>query len=152
MIPVRVPNRGRKCSRCEQVFHSGDIYHSTLIDPEERLDYCEKCRGESKGVAEWQGKIPEKPKKVEPKTRDERAMSWFQKALSQGEEEEAYILSLYLLRRKKLRLRAQKEISQQMELGDSGVLVTVPTPNLKDLAVDQLQAKIAEKLQASVEE
>jgi hypothetical protein len=151
MIPLNLPTRSRRCTRCDGLFEPGDEYTSTLIQPEERSDYCQACLEEGTGVAQWRGRVPARPKKVEPKGREERAMDWLHKALAEGNAEEAYVLCLYLQRRKKLRFVKEHNGEQVFECGNKGATLTVPCPPLEGLAVEQLQATIAEKLQGNDE-
>jgi hypothetical protein len=167
MAPFKldIPRRGRTCSHGEERFETDDEYHSVLIDQEEeivRRDFCAKCWqevGTSQDIAghtHWKGKVPEKRvEKMLDLSRDEKALELLKEALESeesGAEEEAFVLGLYLERRRLISRR--KEVPRDgalfalYEVLATEEMLTVKTIPLSQLAVKGIQARIAEKLNA----
>ena len=167
MAPFKldIPRRSRTCSHKEERFETGDEYHSVLVDKEEeitRLDFCTTCWSEVQngegivGNTHWKGKVPEKRvEKMQDLSRDEKALELLKEALADEgapAEEEAFVLGLYLERRRLIARR--KEVPRDgalfalYEVLSTEEMLTVKTIPLSQLAVKGIQARISEKLNA----
>lgn len=125
MILPRIdfPKRQAQCSADGHIFLTGEKYHTLVFYAEkgwQRKDLCVNCWTQLQQEpspapqCSWQSSIAEKPKKEEPpKHKDERALALFKEKsidLTQESSQEAYVLALYLAR-KKILLKKQ-EIDQ----------------------------------------
>lgn len=114
---VEVPKRNSVCSIGLESFKPGMTYVSILLKSEEppefkRMDYCSACwEREGKipdgNASYWKSKVPKGKEKevVSSETYDERVVELFKNAVKNSEEAEAFILSLWLVRKRKLILR-----------------------------------------------
>lgn len=118
MIPIAIPRRQRLCLGCQTPFLPKNAYFSrlNLIKEREyeRQDFCTACwqpdpRDAAENRSFWKGMIP-------PKTALEKKSDRFEKALEslknlEGESEEdlkeAYLLALFLQRKKWLQPRGE---------------------------------------------
>jgi len=101
---IDIPRRSRHCAECEVPFTPGAPYYSLLTHAFERCDSCETCWNEPASgdvITYWKASVPTKEEKVElSHDRDERAWQLFQMAVEEKNDEEAFILSLYLARKR----------------------------------------------------
>jgi hypothetical protein len=160
--PFDIPKRARICKQCEQAFAPGVGYHSVLGDGEEegdtvRSDFCDSCwEAVHDGIphhTKWRGVMPKKKEKLPPLNRDDQAFALLREALESDDSssrDEAFVLALYLQRRKVLALRDtvtnEDGAYSLYEVHDTGVVVSVPKASLTDLAVTEIQTTIARKL------
>lgn len=146
MIPLQVPTRSRRCSKCDAVFKPGSAYSSLLTEEEERLDCCPDCKEEMEsGIARWEGKIPPTKEKVDPKTKAERALVELKRCIQQGESKQAYVLGLYLQRLRYIKLVGIKQGRQRFSVKGGGTVSIEPVA-LSELQVESIQKDLADKL------
>jgi len=161
---IEIPRRSRHCRLKQEPFTPGMRYHSVLAEAEEgdlqRQDYCSQCweavaQGPEKhGQSHWIGRVPhDKEEKEENLDRDERALVLLKEALqsdSDAAHDEAFVLALYLERRRLLARR--KETIQQgykfllYEVLATEEMLAVKLIDLSKLSVAGLQRKISRKL------
>lgn len=111
---IEIPKRGKVCLGCQKPFEKGDSFRSALIENEgwKRADYCVSCweqLPQIEKVAFWHGVVPEQSDKVSlPKDKGERALLLLkEKSATPDHEREAFLLALYLLRKKLILLRKE---------------------------------------------
>lgn len=165
--PYQIPRRNSKCCECSLVFIPEGKYCSVLQEDEEgapqRHDYCIPCwekfpKDHQPGSnVMWQSTIQAVPVPAHIKgetARCERALELLRQ-YSQGKEDQelglAYILALYLDRRKKINFK--KEIMQGtdlsllfFEVSETEEMIAVPKIPLNQLNAEHLQSVLAEQL------
>lgn len=120
---LEIPKRARVCFRGQESFAPGTEYYSLLIGQDDRYgrqDYCLACwsiftsENESEAMRRyWKGVVP--VKSIQDKgnlSRDARAMELLKETVQGDSMEghfEAFVLALYLQRRKLLALRDEIE-------------------------------------------
>jgi len=158
---IDIPKGANCCSKGNEPLEPGAQYHSVLSDGEGeetlRHDYCVACwtalEQAPEGHTHWIGKVPAKKEKREPLNRDDQAFELLRCALDSAEPEaksEAFVLALYLARRRILAMRKEKasdEGSLQLyEVMASGEMLAVPRIDLSHLQVEAIQKAIAKKM------
>lgn len=168
---IEIPRRAHACCECEQEFLPATEYHSAITevepDPEsesqteegesQRFDYCPACWEKlgcpANGRTHWRGKMPKKREKKEPVNRDDQAFELLRAALDGDDDasrSEAFVLALFLARRKVLAMRKEKlrdgRLYQLYEEPATGVMIPVPKVELSQLEVESIQRSIAYKL------
>ncbi|MEK6766047.1 MAG: hypothetical protein AABY49_07495 [Planctomycetota bacterium] len=108
-------NRGSKvCFLCERTFAEEEIYLSALYDENNtftRKDFCLGCwdkKGEGNIFSFWKTKVPKKPETVQRYAKIDVFYDLFNKLENETELSRVnfrYVLSLYLMRKKVLKLR-----------------------------------------------
>lgn len=161
---IEVPKRANICFQGQEALTPGMEYFSLLLeDPEAGLvrhDFCPGCW--SKALItdlvklHWKSKVPQKKAVVmlNAQDRDERVMEVFRELLQAGTEEssaEAFILALYLARRKIIYLRQEKlqpdgAVVLLYEVADTEEMLFVKRVTLSKVQVEQVQQEIAKKL------
>ena len=162
---ITIPRRSSSCGGCAARFDAGDRYVSLVNEDEEspdgfiRHDYCSPCwEKEDPSVSpavQWKGRIPPK-KVVDPYadlSRDERAFAILREVLASEEEgaaEEAFVLALYLGRKRQLLTRKlfQQEGHQFQlyEVSKTEEMLAVPHFDLATLDISAVQKRVAEKM------
>lgn len=157
MLPLtHIPKPRRSCSKCLKEFENKQEIYSTLVDEIDeklkRVDVCPYCfeREElsQQGAPRWKLVKPDvKPvKKLSWKEIDERAFLLLEEAqpdLSDEAKEEAALLALHLLRRKKLVVEKEEQDRIVYRCIDTGREISV----LKIGALTQeLQERLQQKL------
>lgn len=158
---IEIPKRSNTCSLGQEPLEPGMEYHSLLQDEGEELvrkDFCSACWGkleqEATAGIHWKSKVP--PGKEDDQKlnlqRDEMAFHLFREALKSEEEsarEEAFVLSLYLARKRMMYLRQEvnKEgrIMQLYEVAGTEEMILVPKVQLSELQTEKVQRILAAK-------
>jgi len=160
---IEVPKRNQTCMLGSESFTPGMAYCSLLIKNEEtsefqRLDYCLKC-WEKEGkipdgdVSYWKSKVPQEKMKESaiPGTHEEKALELFKQAVLENVDDDAFILALWLVRKKKLILRHcfHDQSGQEIYLYED--LATEETFSVRKIALSnekvlELQARLAKSL------
>lgn len=170
MLHIEIPKRSSCCSKGGEPFTPGSDYYSVLLrnDGEEayyRHDYCSACWEHNKTSlsqkgknSAWKSKVPAKKELSElPKQRDARALYLLKEVLANRESPtahaEAFILALYLARRRLIVLRREFEQPAKptlcvYEIIETEEMIGVPKMALSDLHVGQIQADLAKKFKA----
>jgi len=166
MFQFEIPKRSPNCSVCQQSFLAGASYYSFLFQEEKKLwtrqDFCVLCGekfadGEKhKGLSGWYWKsqVSDKPKAAAPVDRVDKAFEILHEVLNKDSleaQEEAYVLSLYLMRQKKLILRKETtlpggEIVYIYEIRDTEEMVSVPKLDLSNLQIEKIKCSLTVKL------
>lgn len=172
MFQIEIPKRGVACIKDGLVLTPGMEYFSALffdgIGGEYlRRDYCSKCwdelqqQNEHERIAStWKSIVPPKKQESElPKQRDERALYLLREALASEAikidrhiQGEAFILALFLARRRKIHFRQEliheKVVYNLYEVADTEEMLSVPKLKLSDLPVESIQISLAKKFNA----
>ncbi|MEC7840401.1 MAG: hypothetical protein VX777_10220 [Chlamydiota bacterium] len=163
---IEIPKRNAKCAHADEELVAGERVYSVINQGEEgflRDDFCEKCWNEIKdgesvrsALTYWKSVYPEK--KVEEKEvfldRDEKALSFFKtmaSSTSLDEQQQAYILGLYLARRRQIYNRKEfinddEQATILFEVASTQDVIPVRKFEFSDLDVDAIQKVLAKKL------
>lgn len=103
------------CHSCQKAFKEGSVCHSFLSTEMNRTDYCQECLclvDLGQFCVSWKSKVKFLQKK---KNEEERGQPFdlLKEALCSGNDEEAFVLGLYLAHKRFLILR--KEIEEENE-------------------------------------
>lgn len=162
---IAIPRRSISCHQCNALFISGQEYYSALANDEiegcyPRFDYCcqcwekYKCTHNTSARSSWKAKVPLKKEASDlPRQRDMRALYLLKQALNDSENEkneEAFVLALYLARRRKLYLRQELKLknglsSSLYEVAETEETLCVPKLALSELKVEKIQQELARK-------
>lgn len=166
---LSIPRRGPRCSLNQEVLNPGSEYYSVIEEDENgqivRKDFCPSCWEStakkeclSKAKSYWKSTVP--PKHVEPPPNQNREIAAFdllKLALNNSPEDdaEAFILSLYLARKRHLLLRQQLKqadgtIVTLYEVASTEEMLGVKKLPLSQLEVVKLQQRLAGKLKTTV--
>lgn len=163
VLPIEIPKRSTCCIKHGEPFLQGHHYYSRLIRGEEegiylRQDYCENCwkQLDSPQGSSWKSMVPPAKTASElPKQRDERAIYLLKETLRDlerpGAEAEAFVLALYLARRRRLVLRQELEREGKLPLlvyeeMQKEEMIGVPKVALAELDVEKVQQELASKM------
>lgn len=163
-LQVNIPKRSTLCAAGQETIEPGSIYYSILVEENQeisRRDFCSSCWAKfesSKTLpAEiyWKSKaIVQKKEKAKPQDRETRALEFLKEALhlnSAAAKSEAFILALFLARRRWLYLRQQimQEDGQRLflyEVAATEEMLAIPRIALSPADIQQVQKCIADKL------
>lgn len=156
---IKIPKRSSHCAVCGSLLEPGAAFTSLVAEGEnewERKDFHDSCwTGGEKGGMHWSSKVPEaSPQEAPPElTRDEKGLKGLKECLaSEGKEFEAqaYVLALYLTRRKQLVLRKHVRRKKGLFLvyedagGEETYVVYQPALSPQQLA--EVEKKLAQDL------
>ena len=153
---LEIPSRHLACEGCKEIFSSGMMYNSILQIRQSliRKDYCQKCWTPEKNEAwdsHWKSKVPNKKKGKEKNIDKEASALALLRILAKEEEEEsqqkAFILGLYLARKRKLYLRQELEAHFLYEDPAAEEMFGIKKFDPSKLNIEKIQHEIAEKLQ-----
>lgn len=165
-LHIEIPRRNRTCNKAEEPLAPGTIYYSILVEEGkgyQRQDFCKSCWEKEmreewvpKASGHWKAQVPAKKNSdAASQKKEERALDLLKEALANKVEEEmaeAFILALYLARRKWLILREEIKQSKEhsllvYEVSETEEMIAVPRPkSLSQIQVGTIQAKLVEKL------
>lgn len=116
MLIVQIPRRSRKCKSGEEPFQPGTSYYSRLLrinqETFERADFCEACWKKESPLQEaisWRGEVPKKSPKEKAEEKLEGWLELFRRLIEEKSEKEAYLMALFLKRKKVLLERGALE-------------------------------------------
>lgn len=149
---LQIPKRAACCSHGKEPFKEGMEYYSIIKHEKEniyvRQDYCHNCWRESKHIEKtyWKGKIQSK-ETVELKSSEERALAYLEEILThEDKKQEAFILALFLVRKKMLAYRKSIEGFDLYEKLANEEMIAIPKITISQLDIPFLQKSLAEKL------
>jgi len=162
VLPIEIPKRAPCCTKNGEPLLQGCHYYSVLTRGEEegtylRQDYCEPCwqQMELRHGSSWRSIVPPTKSVSElPKQRDERALYLLKETLRDldrsGAVAEAFVLALYLARRRRIVLRQEMAREGKLPLSIYEVIETeemigVPKMVLAELDVEKVQQELAVK-------
>lgn len=166
-----IPRRAQQCVQGQEPLEPGSEYYSVLIeDPEQqgnfqRRDFCVHCWDTisqklhtMEAHSYWKSSVKDK-KEIEEfsRDRDTRAMELLRAALQQDSEAaraEAFVLALYLTRRRLLILRPQRQKEAQpfllYEVAETEEMLSIPRIVLSPLQAEEIQKQLASKLKSPI--
>ncbi len=157
IIHYDIPRRANVCSQGQEPLKPGMTYHTMLEESPEgeivRKDFCIECWNSKSfsGTVNWKSAIP-KPLKpaITPAARDESSMI----LLKNGEcdSEEAFVLALYLARRKKIALRKETKDKLFYEVLATEDIMTIHKVPLSQLAIAEIQVRLLDKFKNKIEQ
>lgn len=164
---ISIPKRASCCAQGQEPLSSGMDYYSILKEgPEEgsylRYDYCPACwpavqKQQDKEIrSSWKAHIPSKKELSDlPKQRDARALHLLKEIIARQDsqaEAEAFVLALYLARRRKIVLRQEVALEKGKraslyEVLETEEMLCIPKLSLSELQIDSVQQELAKKFQ-----
>lgn len=163
-----IPKRHLNCSRGAHPFSPGDkCYTFVSAEPNRwsRQDLCEACwfdlksQGLPAGIkSHWQTKVQNKESlKPLSKQKEERALDILKEIINKGspeEEREAFVLALYLARKKLLIFRQEIELLGEVvylyESVKTEELFSIKKTTLTPSDIENLQIRLSELLAVNV--
>lgn len=165
LFQVTIPKRQSQCKHCHGAFSSAMTYYS-LLEPLEagitRHDYCLPCwelkekEAVKTGKTHWKSKVTGKSssENKSDKTHEAHALNLLRQAAGEkgGEEQaEAFVLALYLARKRYLYLRQQiaqddGSVIHLYEVAATEEMIPVKRVTLSKLHLEGIQKGIAAKL------
>lgn len=170
IFQVEIPKRALCCHKGGETLEAGQDYFSLLVDGDstgsyQRQDYCRPCWEalsktvkDSQIASSWRSVVPlTKCLSDLPKKRDDRALYLLKEALNSPSKEnipEAFVLALYLARRRLITLRNEMKSPTHgalsiYEVADTEEMLCVPKLALSDLQVEKLQLELARKFKGT---
>ncbi|MEI8366539.1 MAG: hypothetical protein WCF65_09015 [Parachlamydiaceae bacterium] len=166
IFQIAIPKRAATCAHGGELITPGMEYYSVIAAREadggyDRHDYCPLCWQQlskrEERSSSWKSSVPLKKAVSElPKKRDDRALYLLKEALSSTAadelvKEEAFVLSLYLARRRLIFFRQELKRNNQpvllYEVAETEEMLCVPKVELSQLKMDTLQVDLAKKFQ-----
>lgn len=137
---IVIPKRMTACFSCQKPFLPMQEIVSELVEWN-RKDFCSNCFNQAPHAITWKQKYQEKAS-IEPEDQDEIAKSW--ELLQKNEDPEvAYILTLYLARKKILAKRGNTGLYEHLETGE---MVMIPDIDFKKLTLPEVHRRLQDKL------
>lgn len=159
LFQIAIPKRGTVCAKGQETLAPGSDYYSTLVETPEgfqRQDYCLTCwhHHAKKECLEhmrtyWKSKVAAKKEVSDlSRNRDDRALELLKQALAHEEHAEAFVLALYLARRRRIYLRQQHhqedgKVLNLYEVAATEEMLAVRKLALSQLDIDVIQQKLA---------
>lgn len=147
---IVIPKRGASCSICQISFASGQEIQSQLLEKEEgwlRQDSCSGCFSPIPKAVVWKHTIGlEEKKSPETSGRIEKMVILLQKLIespSQEEHEEAFLLALYLVRKKVLVHRTKMGLYENLETGE---MYLIPKLDFSHFSAQNAEIRLQTKL------
>lgn len=169
VFQIEIPKRTTICHSCQQPLNPGSEIFSALKEGQiegayDRQDFCLSCWNkpsaqDSNSTVQslWKSKIPlKKPVSDLPKQRDARALCLLKAALNSSEPDdqaEAFILALYLGRRRLLYFRQDLVLEDGQaacicEIAETEEMLCIRKISLSNLQVEKVQQQLAKKFKA----
>lgn len=167
MFQIEIPKRATSCIKGGEPLVQGMEYYSALVRGEgeedyQRHDYCPACWekeiNQTMQRSSWKSVVPFKKDGSElPKRRDERALYLLKEVLRDKENEnsaaEAFVLSLYLARRRLIFFRQEMNIhgnkpASIYEVAETEEMLCVPKFEISELPIEKIQLELAKKFKA----
>lgn len=163
---IEIPRRSTVCAVGQESFAPGSEYYSALVEGEngewKRQDFCLACWEASareecvkNARSYWKSKVPLKVESVPlSRNRDERALQLLKQALTiegSRNDEEAFVLALFLARSRVLFLRQQLQQEDGStvnlyEVAATEEMLAVKKITLPQLQIEKIQQQLAAKM------
>ena len=154
MTEYQIQANSRRCVLTGRELQPGEKFYSVLLDEAGkfvRRDYSvEAWRGPPQGAFSfWLGKVPKEETTRKPRIDDEILLDCFQRLETETEPERVnfrYVVSLLLMRRKRLKFEEAREEGEQeiLRLRDSRTrkIHEVVNPRLSEAAMEAVQEEV----------
>ena len=166
LFQIEIPRRNIRCHKGGEKFEPGMEYLSLMVeDPKEgyvRHDYCSNCWDavEEESKIQWKSSVPVRKKEsLNMKEQNDRAMELLREAMEEATPEaaeDAFVLGMYLKRKRILILRQEvEEEGQVADLYEDSVtedMLLVKRVSLPAFDVEKVQARIVAKVHGVEEE
>lgn len=147
---ISIPKRAGFCGSCRAAFQSEQEIQSQLLEQDNgwfRQDSCTECYKPLNSAVVWKHTIGSR-EIIEPESRDhiDKALELLQRLIdgeTQEEFEEAFLLALYLVRKKILVHRVKMGLYENLETGD---MYLVPKIDFAKFSAYGAQVRLQEKL------
>lgn len=154
--PNDIPSRSQSCVIKGELFVPGMEYFSELLeDPNGkwlRKDYCVSCwQKKESGEIYWKSSVPTHAKKPQenPEIHAEMIQALKELIEAKQEEEKAFMLALFLARKRKLALRKEMEENgktlQLYEILETEEMVPVVFVPLSEIKTEEIKAYFKKK-------
>lgn len=147
---IVIPKRALLCTLCKVPFSPGQEIQSALQEKESewvRQDACLNCSAPTQGAVVWKHTIGAEEKiQIENRDHIEKSLELLQKLIEsdlQEEHEEAFLLALYLVRKKVLVHRVRMGLYENLETGD---MYLIPKIDFSKFSAYGAQMRLQEKL------
>lgn len=147
-----IPRRAHICTAGEERLEPGMEYFSILNENGQRSDFCPSCWKQeflNGARSYWKSIVPTKAQENPlPKTRDARVLHLLKEALAEQSFDEAFVLALYLARKRLLLLRNEikEEMMQVYEVAETEEMLCIKKFPLSELDTEKIQLSIAAKI------
>lgn len=138
-MKINIPRRNAFCQGCQKPFEVDQEIVSQLHEDFSRKDTCLSCFAQVKATT-WKQKYRQKLSVVQDDL-DELSRAW--ELLQTSEGEEAYILALYLVRKKILARRGKEGLYEHLETGE---MIKVEEVDLKQFSIPEIHNRLQSKL------
>lgn len=162
LFQTNIPKRGDLCAAGQEVIQPGEVYYSVLLEKDEmiiRQDFCVTCWKQLSNhdalpsEVHWKSKAaPKKEEKIKSKDRESRAFDLLKQFLNDNSPEakaDAFILALFLARRRWLYLRQQITQNDGTVLYLYEVAATEEMLAVTRIALSQIEIQEAQERLAS---
>lgn len=147
---IVIPKRNLVCVNCKNSFSSGQEIQSQLVESSQgwlRQDACTPCFSPLESAVIWKHTIGTE-EKVLPENQDHiaHALELLQKLIGSeliAEHEEAFLLALYLVRKKVLIHRVRMGLYENLETGD---MYLIPKIDFAHFSAHAAGLRLQEKL------
>ena len=147
---IAIPKRAASCAQCHNDFKPAEEIQSQLLDIEGewiRQDTCVACFSPLESAVIWKHTIGSE-EKIEPENRDHivTSLELLQRLIESNvaeEHEEAFLLALYLVRKKVLVHRVKMGLYENLETGE---MYLVPKIDFANFSAYAAQMRLQEKL------
>lgn len=163
MLTFTIPRRSRSCEACQEKFDPGAEYASALTDGDKeglvRHDFCKRCWNderleEHKGF--WKAVVPEKKSITkDPEGHYLEVLELLREEIENDTQESrgyAFILALYLTRKKQLILRQEIDLDGQQaflyEVLSTEEMLCVKNVTLTLEEMQTIQQSLTERFQS----
>jgi len=147
---ITIPRRSAYCMRCKAPFSLKQEIQSQILEEEgewSRQDACLACFSPISGAVVWKHTIGSE-EKIAPENRDylQGVVELLQKLIEselKEDHEEAFLLALYLVRKKVLVHRVKMGLYENLETGE---MYMVPKIDFSHFSAHAVQLRLQQKL------
>lgn len=152
VLQTDIPRRSNCCQKCNNAFRPNDLYFSMLFKTC-RQDFCQSCWNDfdrSNCLCYWKASVPIRKCSINPPlSKQDRYLSLLKGAIEHNSDE-AYLLALYLVRKKVLLSRKEylqgADIFSLFEIASTEEMLTIKKASLSDGNLEALTSGLALKL------
>lgn len=139
-MKINIPKRSSACHGCQKPFEVNQEIISQLTEDFSRKDSCLSCHTPVHLATTWKQKYQQKLT-LKQDDRDELTRAW--ELLQTSKDEEAFVLTHFLVRKKILARRGKEGLYEHLETGE---MIMVELVDLKNLSIPEIHARLQSKL------